>query len=91
MITRKEAQEFHLKQIDREISEHGEDFIFMAAPQPGKNSWTLAEYRKAVEDDDFLENVCDTKPIDDYLSYVKWLEDQGRDIRDSDSWKELMG
>ena len=90
MITRKEAKDFLLKQIDREISEHGEDFIFMAAPQPGKNTWTLAEYRKAIEDDDFLENGGDTKPIDDQLSYVKWLEDHGKDIRDSDSWKELM-
>lgn len=91
MITRKEAQDFLLKQIDREISEHGEDFIFVSAPQPGKNTWTLAEYKKAIEDDEPLENGGNETPIDDMINYVKWLEEQGKDIRDSDSWKELMG
>jgi hypothetical protein len=91
MITRKEAQEYLLKQIDREIAERGEDYIFVAAPQPGKNTWTLAEYRKAVENDDYLENGGKVKPVDDMLKYVKWLDDHGRDVKDEDSWKELMG
>lgn len=90
MITREEVQEYLLKLTDREIAEHGEDFIFMAAPQPGKNTWTLKEYRKAVEDDDFLENNNGSKPIDDMMNYIKWIEEQGRDVRDEDAWKELM-
>ena len=91
MITREEARQFLLKQINMEIEEKGEDYILVASPQPGKNTWTLGEYKKAVEDDCCLENGGDSNPIDDQLSYAKWLEEQGRDVRDTDSWKELMG
>ena len=89
MLTREEAKEYYLRMLNREIEEHGEDFIYVAAPQIGKNSWTLGEFKKAIENDIPLENY-NGDPVDELLDYDKYLMDHSKDIKDSDSWKELM-
>ena len=39
-MTRIEAQQYLLTEVEKEILEHGEDGIALMCPQPGKNSWT---------------------------------------------------
>ena len=75
MITRQQAQQWLLKEIDREIKERGEDYIYMCSPMPCKNSWTLAEYKKAVNNDECLENAHN--PIDDVMQYEKYMQERG--------------
>jgi hypothetical protein len=89
MLTREEAKEYYLKLLNKEIEEHGEDFIFVSATKIGKNTWTVGEFKKAIENNINPEEYS-TNPIDDLLRYDEYLREHGRDIKDSDSWKELM-
>jgi hypothetical protein len=89
MLTREEAKEYYLKMLNKEIEEHGEDFIFVRATKIGKNTWTVGEFKKAIENNINPEEYG-TNPIDDLLRYDEYLREHGRDIKDSDSWKELM-
>ena len=89
MLTREEAKEYYLKMLNKEIEEHGEDFIFVRATKIGKNTWTVGEFKKAIENNINPEEYS-TNPIDDLLRYDEYLREHGRDIKDSDSWNELM-
>ena len=89
MLTREEAKEYYLKMLNKEIEENGEDFIFVRATKIGKNTWTVGEFKKAIENNINPEEYS-TNPIDDLLRYDEYLREHGRDIKDSDSWKELM-
>lgn len=69
IMDRKEIQRILLREIDDLIKKNGEDYIFLACPMIGKNSWTLRECREAVEKDINLENGPNL--IDDYLNYSR--------------------
>lgn len=72
-MTREEAKLMLLAEIDNEIAEHGEDHVYICAPQPGKNSWTCGEYKRAVENDEVLEGTGNN-PIDDLLKLNEYLK-----------------
>ena len=55
-MTRDEAKQIALNAINKEIELHGEDYVYMMAPQPGKNSWTLREARESILKDKELKN-----------------------------------
>ena len=81
-MTREEAKLRLLADINMEIAEHGEDHVYMCAPQPGKNAWTCGEYKRAVENDEVFEGTG-YNPIDDLLELNellrKWKDyDTGR-------------
>jgi len=46
-MDREEAKKIALDAINKEIETHGEDYIFLMAPQLGKNTWTLKEARES--------------------------------------------
>ena len=71
-MTRVEAKLILLEEINKEIAEHGEDHVYMCAPQPGKNAWTCGEYKKAVENDEVLEGT-DSNPIDELLMLAEYM------------------
>ena len=50
-MTRDEAKQIALDAINKEIELHGEDYIYMLAPQKGKNSWTLREAKESILED----------------------------------------
>lgn len=89
MLTREEAKEYYLKMLNKEIEEHGEDFIFVRATKTGKNKWTVGEFKTAIENN-VNPDEYGHDPIDELLRYDEYLIEHGRDIKDSDSWKELM-
>lgn len=72
-MTREEAKLMLLAEIDKEIAEHGEDHVYMCAPQPGKNAWTCGEYKRAVENDEVLEGTGNN-PIDGLLKLNEYLK-----------------
>lgn len=69
-MTRDEAKKIAMEMCDREIAEHGEDYVFLECPQPGKNSWTLAELKQALTEDRLLDGGIDI--IDDIIKYDEW-------------------
>lgn len=71
-MTRNEAKEIALKSIEEEIEKNGENHIFIAAPQLGKNSWTLKECKEAILNDKPLEN-SDNNLIDGIINLDKYL------------------
>jgi hypothetical protein len=74
-MTRIEAQQYLLKEVEKEILEHGEDGIALMCPQPGKNFWTWKEYKEAVINDTDLESCKDSNPIDAVLNLEKWKKE----------------
>lgn len=74
-MTRIEAQQYLLKEVEKEILEHGEDGIALMCPQPGKNYWTWKEYKEAVINDTDLEYCKDSNPIDAVLNLEKWKKE----------------
>lgn len=76
-MTRDEAKEIALKAIEKEIELHGEDYIYMLAPQKGKNSWTLREAKESILEDKELEN-SDTNLIDGILNLDKYMKEQAK-------------
>lgn len=72
LMTRKEAQKAILKMVNEEIKKHGENAIFCASPQRGKNAWTYKEFKEAVIADKPLENGGENTPIDDYLNFERY-------------------
>ena len=71
-MTRIEAQQYLLKEVEKEILEHGENGIALQCPKPGKNSWTWKEYKEAVVNDTDLEGCEDSNPIDAFLNLEEW-------------------
>ena len=49
----------------------------------------MRQVKKAIENNINPEEYS-TNPIDDLLRYDEYLREHGRDIKDSDSWKDLM-
>ena len=76
-MTRDEAKEIALKAIEKEIELHGEDYIYMLAPQKGKNSWTLREAKESIIEDKELEN-SNTNLIDGILNLDKYMKEQAK-------------
>ena len=74
-MTRNEAKQIALDAINKEIELHGEDYIYMLAPQRGKNSWTLREAKESILEDKELEN-SNTSLIDGILNLDKYLKEQ---------------
>ena len=74
-MTRNEAKQIALDAINKEIELHGEDYIYMLAPQRGKNSWTLREAKESILEDKELEN-SNTNLIDGILNLDKYLKEQ---------------
>ncbi len=56
-MTRKEATEIALKMCKDGIEKYGEDSIYVAAPHPGKNTWTWKEAYESIVTDTCLENT----------------------------------
>jgi hypothetical protein len=57
--------------VNKEIKKHGEDYIIMGAPMPGKNTWTAKEYKDAIINDTWLENTTEN-PIDAIINFYNW-------------------
>ena len=74
-MTRNEAKQIALNAINKEIELHGEDYIYMLAPQRGKNSWTLREAKESILEDKELEN-SNTNLIDGILNLDKYMKEQ---------------
>ena len=73
-MTRQEIQKFLIEDFKEEIAEKGENAVFCAAPQPGKNTWTLKEALESVENDIELEN-CGMNIIDSVIDYQKYRKE----------------
>lgn len=56
-MTRKEAKEIALAEIKDGMLEYGENAIYVASPQPGKNTWTWKEVYESIITDTCLENT----------------------------------
>ena len=72
VMTRNEAQQIVLKEVENEIKKYGEDGIALLCPKPGKNSWTWKEYKEAVMNDTDLEGCENSNPIDAFLNLEEW-------------------
>ena len=75
-MTREEARQIALKQIEQELKIHGEDDVVTRAPAVGKCSWTYKEYKEAILEDKCLEN-SNTNPIDLVLRYDEYAKEHG--------------
>lgn len=73
-MTRQEIQKFLIEDFKKQIAEFGENATFCAAPQPGKNTWTLKEALESVENDTELEN-CGMNIIDSVIDYQKYRKE----------------
>lgn len=66
-MTREEAKQLALSEVQKNIEKYGEDTVFNRAPKVGKNSWTWGEVRDAILKDECLEET-DSNPIDMILN-----------------------
>jgi len=71
-MTREEARQYALEQVNKDIEQHGEYGIAMRSPCVGKCVWTWGELRTAILNDECLENT-DYNPIDAILGLDKHL------------------
>lgn len=76
-MTRVEAQSVAIRWADKEIEARGAGAIFCRAPQPGKNVWTLREFREAAINDTSLVG-CGMNPVDDIISLDLWCKEHGK-------------
>lgn len=77
--SRKELQAWLLDEIDLLIKTEGENAIFCQAPKTGKNSWTIKEYRNAVENDTTMDEYY-INPIDEFIAYLKFCKNNGNNF-----------
>jgi len=89
MITREEARQMALFDIEKEISKRGEDAVIVRCPMPGKNSWTAKEYKEAILEDKCLENTK-SNPIDDYFALEKRYNERGKSLKDEERYDTLF-
>lgn len=75
MLTREEARQIGLKSLEGKA----DDQIYMRAPQPGKNTWTVGEYRAALLNDTEIEGQGN--PIDGLLHLEEYLNERGRSLK----------
>lgn len=71
-MTREEAKQYALEQVNKEIEQHDENGIAMRSPCVGKCVWTWGEFKTAILNDECLENT-DYNPIDAILGLDKHL------------------
>ena len=76
-MTRKDARDFALKEVEKQIARNGENGVACFAPKPGKNKWTWGEMRKAIINDECLEES--SNPIDDMLHLNEFLLKNGEE------------
>lgn len=81
-MTRDEAKQIALDAINKEIELHGEDYVYMMATQPGKNSWTLREARESILEDKELEN-SGSNLIDGILNLDKYMKEQAKKAKEN--------
>lgn len=62
-MTREEAKQLALSEVQKNIEKYGKDTVFSRAPKVGKNSWTWGEVRDAILADKYLEETH-YNPID---------------------------
>ena len=80
-MTRDEAKKIALDAILKEIEKHGEDYVFMCAPQKGKNSWTLREARESILEDKNLEGSS-SNLIDGILNLDKYMKEKAKKTKE---------
>lgn len=71
-MTREEAKQYAIEEVNKEIEQYGEYGIAMRAPCVGKCVWTWGELKTAILNDECLENT-DYNPIDAILGLHKHL------------------
>ena len=76
-MTREQAKQILLKDVEKNIKKFGEDTVAVMSPMPGKNSWTWKEYKEAVINDTDLEGCKDSNPIDMLLDYEEYRLERG--------------
>lgn len=70
-MTREEAKEIALKEIEKGIRQEGENAMFMMSPKTGKCSWTYKEAKESILKDECLEDSsCNL--IDMVLNYENY-------------------
>ena len=74
-MTREEAKQILLEEIEEYIKKEGEDGIALQCPKLGKNSWTWKEYKEAVINDTDLEGCEDSNPIDTLIDLENWRKE----------------
>lgn len=78
-MERKKAQDYALMAVEKQIAKNGENGIACFAPKPGKNKWTWGEMRKAIINDERLEeNEENSNPIDAILHLNEFLIRNGK-------------
>ena len=73
-MTREEAKQIALKEVEKGIKENGEDAIFMMSPKIGKDCWTWKEAKEAILEDKALEDSGGYNLIDSVLKYDVYLK-----------------
>lgn len=72
-MTREEAKQIALKEIEEGIRQEGEDAVFMMSPKTGKCSWTYKEAKESILEDKCLED-SNCNLVDLVLNYDKYLK-----------------
>jgi hypothetical protein len=75
-MTREEIRQWLIDEFNILIGKHGEDGIFAAAPQPGKNTWTYKEALDSVLNCSVMENYG-TDLVDDMDRYQEYCKEHG--------------
>lgn len=70
-MTREEAKEIALKEIEKGINKKGENAIFVMSPKTGKCSWTYKEAKESILKDECLEGT-NNNLIDMVLDYENY-------------------
>ena len=75
-MTREQAKQVALIQMLHELQDKGTkvDDIYVAAPMPGKNSWTYLEVIESIIKDEPMENTSGNL-IDDVILCEKYAEE----------------
>ena len=72
-MNRIEAKQVLLNSMENDGHEWND--VVLASPKKGKCSWTKREVYDAIMEDRCVEG-SDYNPIDSYLHYLKWKEEQ---------------
>lgn len=71
-MTREEAKQLALKEVEEGIRKNGENAIFMMSPKIGKDSWTWKEAKESILEDKALEDSGNYNLIDSILKYDEY-------------------
>ena len=75
-MSREEIRQWLIDEFKILIEKHGEDGIFVAAPQPGKNTWTYKEAMDSVVNGGIMENYG-SDLVDDMDRYQEYCKERG--------------